>query len=442
MGSLALAFKQAGYKVTGSDVGFYPPMSTFLNESGVEYYPGWHPEKIGIPDLIIVGNVAGSTNPEWLYTQENKIKHLSYPEAVAQYFIKKNSLVCAGTYGKTTTTALLSFIMTETGLNPSYMFGGLMANDFESAKITDSEWSIMEGDEYKTSPADKRAKFFSYQPTHLLLTAVEWDHADVYPTAELYFDAFTELIKLIPKNGLIVASENVAKNIFEKNQTHLITYGRDTNNHYCFQNVSQTKNGISFEIVHEQRKYSLSCPMIGIYNAENICGVFALASTIGVEPEKIITAIAEFPGIKRRLQKRGQVNGADVYDDIAHSPTKVQPLLKSLRAIYSGKIFAIFEPNTGNRQLESIPQYDHAFASADEVIIPKLTKIKIDNSKSVQPFDGQALTQIISATHQQVVYLEDDTQLTNYLKQKTTAHDAVVFLGSHGFRGMIDELVK
>lgn len=442
MGSLALAFKRAGYKVTGSDAGFYPPMSTFLKESGIDYYAGWHPEKIGSPDLVIIGNVVGSTNPEWLYIEEKKLEYLSYPEAVAQYFIKNNSIVCAGTYGKTTTTALLSFVMTEVGLNPSYMFGGLMANDFESAKITGSEWSVMEGDEYKTSRENNHAKFFSYKPTHLLLTAVEWDHADVYPTKESYTDAFHELVKMIPKNGLAIISENVADSIFEENQVLLIKYGKNSEANYCYKNVSQTKSEISFEIIHEQKTCHVTCPMIGTYNAENICGVFAMAKEIGIGPEKIITAIAKFPGIKRRLQKRGQINGADVFDDIAHSPMKVAPLLKSLREIYTGKIIAVFEPNTGNRQAEAIPQYDHAFIDADEVVIPRLTKIKIDTSKSTEPLSGDAIAQIINTTHNLVRYIENDNELLNYIKQKTTANDAVVFLGSHGFRGMIDELVK
>ncbi|MDO8509845.1 MAG: Mur ligase family protein [bacterium] len=442
MGSLALAFKRADWKVTGSDVGFYPPMSTFLKESGVEYYPGWHPEKMGVPDLVVIGNVAGSANPEWLYVQKNKIKYLSYPEAVAQYFIKRNSIVCAGTYGKTTTTSLLSFVMAEAGFDPSYMFGGLMANNSVSAKITASDWSVMEGDEYRTSREDNRAKFFSYQPTHLLLTAVAWDHADVYPTEELYVNAFHELVKMIPTNGLIVVSENVAHVILENTKIRLVQYGKNSEVDYYYQNIFQTKDGITFEIVHQQNKYPITCPMIGEYNAENICGAFAMAREIGISPEKIISAITKFPGIKRRLQKRGQINGADVYDDIAHSPIKVNPVLKSLREIYTGKIIAIFEPNTGNRQAESIPQYTQAFADADIVIIPRLTKIKIDNSQIEQPLEGDSLTEIIISTHKQVMYIEDDTKLINYLKQKTTANDAVVFLGSHGFRGMIDELVK
>lgn len=445
MGSLALAFKRAGWEVTGSDAGFYPPMSAFLKESGVQFYPGWHPEKMsadGQPDLVIIGNVAGSRNPEWLFVKEKNIKYLSYPQAVAEYFLKKNSIVCAGTYGKTTTSAMLSFVLSETGMDPSYMFGGLSNGSFPSAKISNGGWSVMEGDEYRTSREDPRAKFFSYNPTHLLLTAVEWDHADVYPTEELYFNAFRELVKIIPQNGLIVASENVAENILDgaNEGARLVRYGAGAKNDYIYQNISQSKDGITFEIVHNQEKYKINCPMLGAYNAENICGVFAISREIGLEAEKIISAIAKFTGLKRRLEKRGAVNGADVYDDIAHSPVKAQSVLKNLRAIYQGKIYAIFEPNTGNRQKESVPQYDHAFQDADEIIIPKLTKIKTDESKTDKPMEGGELARIISKTHAHAAYMPIDDELADYLKQNAAPNDAIVFLGSHGFRGMIEAI--
>lgn len=444
MGSLALAFKRAGYNVTGSDVGFYPPMSTHLKNEGIEYYPGWHTEKMiasGVPNFVIVGNVASSTNPEWMYIQQNHLSYFSYPEAIAEFFIKPNSIVCAGTYGKTTTSALLSFILTKNKLNPSYMFGGLTIDNFPSAEINNGEWSVMEGDEYKAGREDNRAKFFSYHPTHLLLTAIKWDHADIYPTEESYFNAFKKLTELVPQNGLMVISENVPTDLITNQNTRVVRYGQRKNNEYIYQNINQTKNGLNFEIKHQEKIYKINCPMIGEYNAENICGAFALACEIGILPEKIISSITEFPGLKRRLEKRGSINSADVYDDIAHSPIKAQSVLENLRKIYIGKIFAIFEPNTGNRQRESTPQYNNAFVLADEVIIPKLTKIKIAAEKE-KPLEGDELAAIISKTQPHTKYIENDEELTNYLKQNTTVNDVVVFLGSHGFRGMIESITS
>ena len=507
MSALALAFKRQGWKVTGSDVGFYPPVSTHLKEAGIDFYPGWHPEKINKPDLVVVGNVASSTNPEWLYVQEHKLNYKSYPEVIAEYFVKKNSIVCAGTYGKTTSTALLTWILKEAGFDPNYMFGGLMATQggetppLPSAEMTDAPWSILEGDEYKTSKWDDGAKFFHYSPTHLLLTSVVWDHADVYPTEGSYFEAFRKLVAMVPEGGLRVISEkalsvilNEAKRSEESlsqstngqrsfavapvrgpdrsatsshrvraccarpsesrtrpsgrplrasrwQDDNVVTYGKNGTDDYVYSNVTQLKNCISFDITHQGKTYPLTCPCLGEYMADNATGCFALAHQIGIAPEKIIAAIATFPGMKRRLEKRYE-DKITIFDDIAHSPTKAKAVLESLRNVYSGKIFAVFEPNTGNRRPQARSWYSHCFNAADVVIIPKLTKIKIDPTDPDVPFEGDKLAEIISKTKPAVRYIEQDEELITYLKQKTQPGDVVVFLGSHGFRGMIEELIQ
>ncbi|MBU0545784.1 hypothetical protein KKA13_00825 [Patescibacteria group bacterium] len=526
MSALAILWKKKGWKVTGSDVGFYPPISTHLRKHGVEYYPGWHPERIGAsqslihnpgqseqshliardlsatlqddnkPDLVVVGNVAGSENPEWKFVQEAKIPYVSYPELISQNLVKENSIVCAGTYGKTSSAILLSWILQRADFKPAYMFGGLSLNMEESADDpTESEWSVLEGDEYKTARWDNKAKFFSYKPTHLLLTSVKWDHADIYATEESYFEAFRKLIAMVPKDGLIVASEDVPSSVANRREKasytaptslapirgndKMITYGKSEKSDYHYTNLKQTKKYLSFDIIHKQKNYHIEAPIIGEYMADNICGAFAMANEIGIESDKIIKALNKFKGIKRRLEKRGEINGTDIFDDIAHSPFKAQAVLETLRLLYchceakgrsnpsveeitqplsmahneKPRIFAIFEPNTGNRQRIAISNYDNAFTNADEVIIPRLTKIKtkklssqansMPNAEAVEtPIESEELAKIISHTHNNVKYFEDDKKLVDYIKEKTRPCDAVVFLGSHGFRGMIDDLVN
>ncbi len=438
MSALSILWQKKGWRVTGSDTGFYPPISTHLTNHKIEYYPGWHIEKMGIPDLVVVGNVAGSSNPELNFVLKKNIPHVSYPELIAQYLIKENSIVCAGTYGKTTTTALLAWILKEASLDPAYMFGGL-ANSLElSADDLGGDWSVVEGDEYKTSRDDLRAKFYYYKPTHLLLTAVRWDHADVYPTDQSYLEAFEKLVQMIPSTGLIVActdNENVKKIITEA-KTPVITYGK-SNSNYIYEDIVQTKSGLTFTIENVGEVFEISSLMLGDYMAENICGAFVMAKEIGIEPQRIVSAIAKFNGIKRRLEKRGQTStGAAVYDDIAHSPIKAKSALATLKNIYSGKIIAIFEPNTGNRQAESFPDYDNQFSDATEVIIPRLTKVKTPDC-----IEGEELANVIAKTHNNVKYFDVDEELINYLKTNTTANDVIVFMGSHSFRGMIEELL-
>jgi len=191
--AIAIAFHKEGWKVTGSDKGFYPPVSTHLTEAGISYYAGWHPENIqagGTPDFIMIGGIGTSpNNPEVIYAQEHNIPVYPFAEVLQKYFIKKNSIVAVGTWGKTTSASLLSFILIEAGLDPSYFSGGLSLSH-DTGAIRDSEWSVVEGDEYQVSISDKRPKFNFYSPTHLLLTSVSWDHADLYPTEKEYFDTF------------------------------------------------------------------------------------------------------------------------------------------------------------------------------------------------------------------------------------------------------------
>ncbi len=442
MSALALAFKRHGHQVTGSDVGFYPPISTHLKTAGVNFYPGWHPEKMGTPDLVIVGNVAGSSNPEWQQVQDKKIPYKSYPEVIRDFFIKPNSIVCAGTYGKSTSTALITWILKEAGYDPSYMFGGLVLGDMPAAELTKSDWSIVEGDEYKASRWDKGPKFAYYAPTHLLLTSVVWDHADVYPTEESYLQAFQELVDRLPKKSLVVVSEKALPRIrlSHAKQLRVVNYGQAPHNTYNYANVLAQTNGLSFDIVCRNEIHRVQTKLLGEYMADNITGCFALADQIGIKPEKILAAIASFPGFRRRLEKRFDGHVV-VFDDIAHSPSKAEAVLNSLKKIYPDKkIFAVFEPNTGNRKTQARDWYADAFNAADEVVIPELTKVK-QAASDAPLMEGADLAALISVTHTQTRYIPSDGELVEYLKTKTQPGDVVVFLGSHGFRGMIEQLI-
>ncbi|MFA5211008.1 MAG: Mur ligase family protein [Patescibacteria group bacterium] len=447
MGSLALAMKNQGHDISGSDVGFFPPLSTFLNEHQINYYPGWHVEKMiknGNPDLVVVGNVAASSNPEWLYVQEKKLDYVSYPELIEKFFITKNNIVCAGTYGKTSTTALLAFILKENDLNPNYMFGGLsQEKKFLAAEINGGNFSVLEGDEYKSSRWDEKAKFFHYHPTHLLLTALKWDHADIYKTEKDYFAAFQSLVNNLKKDSLLILSEDLKSGPLKFSNLKIKTYGKNLTADYFYSDLKQTTDGIEFQInfteKNNKQKIKINSPLLGDYMAENITACFSLAHEIGLDTKKIIASIKKFSGLKRRMEK---ILDKDVViiDDIAHSPIKANSVLKNLKKTYQGKIYAIFEPNTGNRKNAATSAYQNSFIDADEVIIPKLTQIKIDPNDLEPPFDGKKLKEIIAKSHKNCLYIEDDEKLVSYLIKKLRKNDVIVFLGSHGFRGMIDNL--
>lgn len=442
MSAVAIALAKKGWKVTGSDSGFFPPVSTNLTKLGIPYYPGFHPEKMvaeGAPDLVIVGNATASKNPELLYVKEHGIPFKSYPEAMGEFLIRPKSIVAAGTYGKTMSSALLSHILKESDLKPSYMFGGVAQSGMPAAVIDDGDWSVVEGDEYMTAKWDKQAKFMHYRPTHLLLTAVKWDHADVYPTEESYFDAFKKLISMSPFIVACIDTEKLPALLSEAKHSY-ISYGKDPRATYRYENVSESKDGIEFDIIHEGSSYHIKSPILGTYNAENITGCFAMAKEIGIDADSIMKSIASFAGMKRRLEKRYE-NKVTIIDDIAHSAEKVRSVLATLHKAYKGSIVAVYEPNSGNRTPQSKPAYENAFKDADTVIIPRLTKLKIDEANPEKMFDGQELRDTIAKTHKNAVYMEDDKALVDFITKNRKEGDVIAFLGSHGFRGMIEESI-
>ena len=257
--ALAIAFHKAGVKVTGSDKGFFPPVSIELEKQGIDFYAGWHPEKMsinGAPDLIVAGASGTSpSNPEILYAKENKIPILSFAEAIGKFFVQKNSIVVAGTWGKTSSAALLSHILLQADFDPSYMFGGISLSHESAAHLGKSDWSVFEGDEYQAAIWDKKAKFFYYKPTHLLLTAVSWDHADLYPTEKSYFEAFEKLVKGMPRGGFIVAHKggpSVEKTL-ATSKSKIVWYGRvvPTNNI----EATSRRNPFFYERSEEKKDY-------------------------------------------------------------------------------------------------------------------------------------------------------------------------------------------
>lgn len=434
--AIAIAFHKTGWKVTGSDKGIFPPVSTELEKHKIDFYVGWHPEKIGNPDFIMTGGSGTSpNNPEYIYAKENNIPIYDYPKVLEDYFIKKNSIVTVGTWGKTTSSSLLSYILIQAQMDPSYFTGGLSLSH-DTGAIGQSDWSVVEGDEYQVSISDKRPKFVYYHPSHLLLTSVSWDHADLYPTEADYFKVFYDLAK---KPVLIVACDDDAgvKKVLKDSKKKIVTYGKTPDAKYFYHDIKHTKNGLEFSI----NEYKIKSPMLGRFNAENITGAFAMAVEIGIKPEIALRAITDFKGIKRRFEKRFE---GDVTVMDCHAPTaeKASSILESTREVYDKKIIAIYEPNIGGRQRSSASMYGNAFKNADMVIIPRLSHLKVAEGDIERPMEGNELAQTIAKTHKNVVFIEDDTQLVKTAIDTAKKDDIIVFLGSHGFRGMIEETVK
>ncbi len=452
MGAIAVMMKKMGWQVTGSDKGFFPPISDFLKEHQIDFYPGWHPEKMNQPEIVVVGNFISLKNPEYLFSKEKNLTIKSYPEIVAQYIIKKNSIVITGTYGKTTIAAFLAHLFKKADLNPSWFVGGLAKNLDSGAENNQGNWSIVEGDEYTTARWDPYPKFFLYKPTHLILTSIVWDHLDVFPTEKKYNQVFQELIKLIPQNGQIIAAqrENDQKidKIVSQTKAEITRYGKKglkfSDKNYTYEINSLKKGSSEFTIYCNGKILSkFTTSLLGEHLIENLSSGIALAHNIGIDLNIIKKSVAGFQGVKRRLEIRDKVNEVKIIDDIAHSPSKAQVSLMAVRKHFpQAKIFAVYEPNVGNRTISSQKFYSHVFNQADYLIIPRLSKTKTDAHQEKR-MDGQELANIIRQKNKEtkVLYLEDDDKLVDFLVNEVKPKDVVIFLGSHGFRGMIEQTI-
>ncbi len=460
MGAVAVMMKKMGWKVTGSDKGFFPPISDFLKKNKIDFYPGWHPEKFTDlqkmekkPDLVVVGNFISLNNPEYLWFKKQKYDIKSYPEIVAQYVVKKNSIVATGTFGKTTISAFVAHAFKTANLKPSWFIGGLANNFVCGAKNNSSKWSVAEGDEYTTARWDPRSKFLLYQPTHLILTSIIWDHFDVFPTEKKYDESFKKLIDLIPENGIIVAAKrkNTQKidKMILKSRALVLRYGKkgtiSSSQDYGYQIKSLDKKGARFSIYHENKKLGdFQTCLLGEHLVENFCAGIALCHYCGIKTTALKKAVKTFKGVKRRLEIRNKSKKIKVVDDLAHSPSKAMASLSALRAHFpKARIFAIYEPNVGNRTLSSEPFYKNAFQKADYVIIPRLSLTKTEPGQEKR-MSGEELTKMIKEKNKgvDVFYFPDDDELIKFLIMAAKMDDIIVFLGSHGFRGMIEEIIK
>ncbi|MBU2577255.1 hypothetical protein KKA69_00315 [Patescibacteria group bacterium] len=446
MSALANSFRDLGWEAYGSDhKGIYPPVSTYLNEKGIKYFEGYSEDNLPFSvDLVVVGRSAlmiDPQNPEYLKAKERGFKVKSYPEVVGEYLIKENSIVVAGTYGKTTTTAILSWILEKAGMNPSFLIGGVPLNFKDGARITDSNYSVVEGDEPPALLKDDPSKFLFYKPKYLLLTATIYDHPEVFKTEEDYLQAFIKLVKLLPEEGFIVYNrENVSPIVLENFSGKKISYSLfSPSADFFLENISFGET-TGFKINGQ----SLKTNLLGWHNLENLCAAFALASELGIKTETIKEAIAQFRGVKTRLEFLGKIGGRIFYWDYAQHPAKVKGTLEALRTHYKDrKIICVYDPRTtGLKFKESLSWFKDSFKEADEVVISKIGFIKEVSPE--ERVNGKDLVEAISFSQTKTFYEPILEKITDYLINNTKEGDVVVFMSSGGlvFTNFIEKTVN
>lgn len=456
MASLAVAFKRAGFKVTGSEPHqIFNPIKSYLQKNKIKYYFPFNGKKMNNPDDIVIGNAhVSDLNPEIIYARENNMEIQHFPQLVKKYLIKKNSVVVAGTYAKTSITAMLAYLFDQVEKNPSYLLGGIPLNFNHGARINTpkgANWSVVEGDEYPSaSPWDYSSKFEFYSPKYLILSSAEWDHMDIFKTKKSYVDRFKKLVASMPKDGLIVAKlngENLSK-VLERAKCKIAYYTFDNKEIKKYRNkeiysidTSQIKNNkIKFALYKNNKKLDdFETQLLGDFNLENWSGALALAQELKLPTAKTKNAVKNFKGVKRRLEIRSNKNNITIIDDFAHSPSKAKGAVTALKKHFpKSRIFVIFQPNRGGRSVKCIKNYKNVFDGVHQVIIPSMTIYK--KKPGVKEVTDPELTTHLKKLKAPAIYIPDDKKIISHLKKSARPNDVIIFMGSRDFDTMIRRL--
>lgn len=434
--------QQKGVRVTGSDQNVYPPMSTFLAEHQIEVISGYaEPNLAHKPDLVVIGNAISRGNPEAEYVLDHKLPYCSLPELLKEFFIRgKRSLVVSGTHGKTTTTSLLTWVFEHNGLNPSYLIGGIPNNLSQGARFTDSEWFIIEGDEYDTAFFDKRSKFVHYLPEVAIINNLEFDHADIFPNVEAIQTAFRHFIRLIPRNGLLLGNgddHNLAP-LLQVTHCPVKRYGLGEGNAIQAFNLRYGPTATEFEI--PSFKFHLN--LLGELNVRNALAVVACAKHCGLKNQQIQAAFDTFKGIKRRMEVRGIAGGVTVLDDFGHHPTAIRETLRALRHKYPHqRVVAIFEPRT-NTTRRNVFQKElaDAFADADAVVVAQVARLEL--LAPGERLDPAQLMLDLKAAGKEAIYLPDVDAIVGHVVAQAKGDEVVIVFSNGGFGGIHGKLLE
>jgi UDP-N-acetylmuramate: L-alanyl-gamma-D-glutamyl-meso-diaminopimelate ligase len=442
LAAVAAALREKGVQVTGSDQNVYPPMSTFLAERQIEVNPGYSEHNLRHkPDLVVIGNAISRGNPEAEHVLDHKLAYCSLPELLKYYFIRgKRSLVVTGTHGKTTTASLLAWVFEHNGLRPSFLIGGIPPNLGQGARFTDSEWIILEGDEYDTAFFDKRSKFVHYLPEVAILNNLEFDHADIFPSLETIKTSFAHFIRLIPRNGLLLGNGDDLNLQGLLNVTHcpVKRFGLGESNSVQAFNLRYGPTATEFEI--PSFKFHLN--LVGELNVRNALGVVACAKHCGLKNHQIQSAFDTFKGVKRRMEVRGIAGGVTVIDDFGHHPTAIRETLRALRIRYPHqKLWAVFEPRT-NTTRRNVFQAELAqsFAEADAVVISQVARLELLPPE--QRLDPERLMKELQGTGKKAAYLPDVDSIVSHVAQGVEGGEIVVVFSNGGFGGIHQKLLQ
>jgi UDP-N-acetylmuramate: L-alanyl-gamma-D-glutamyl-meso-diaminopimelate ligase len=447
MASLAGMLREKGYAVTGSDTNVYPPMSDFLDRLGIPVFKGYKAENLreAKPDLVVIGNALSRGNVEVEEVLDSGVRYASMAETVKELFIRgKNSIVVAGTHGKTTTTAMLAWVLEVAGRKPSFLVGGIAENFGRSFQVSTGPDFVIEGDEYDTAFFDKGPKFLHYLPRIVLLKNIEFDHADIYVDLDAIRTAFRRLINIVPRSGLIVAGVDspVVREIIPKALSRVATAGIGLGE-WQARNVETMEQGMAFDVFRANTHLGkFTIPLPGTFNVQNALGVVVVADELGIDVETIQKGFSTFKSVKRRLELRGEVNGIRVYDDFAHHPTAVLETLRAIRErVRKERVWAVFEPRSQTCRRRVFEQaFIESFDPADKTVIAR-----VFGASSLLPEDTLSPDRVvegIKARGKEAVTFSSTDEIVSFLGTELKSGDQVVIMSNGGFDNIHNKLLE
>jgi UDP-N-acetylmuramate: L-alanyl-gamma-D-glutamyl-meso-diaminopimelate ligase len=447
MASLAGLLKQRGLKVTGSDAAAYPPMSDFLAALAIPVAQPYAETNLKPrPDWVIVGNAISRGNVELEHVLDQRIPFRSMPDTLYDFFLRtREPIVIAGTHGKTTTTSMLAWIFQHAGKDPSFLVGGIAENFGSSFALRQGKHFIIEGDEYDTAFFDKGPKFLHYFPQAVILTSVEFDHADIYKDLEAVKTAFKRLVNLVPRKGKIVAYDSDA-NVDEclaKAFTPVERYGLREDSFWRITDLQFAPGQTTWQVLREgQPWHNFEFALAGEYNVLNATAAAAMASHYGIESAVIAEALKSFRSVKRRLEIRAEVDGITIIDDFAHHPTAIAATLKALRTRYpAARLWAIFEPRS-NTLRRKVLQKDliASLSMADQVVITSI--FKPEAVPENERLTTSSVVNGIKKNGKPAREMQDADAIVEAISPELQSGDVVAILSNGGFGGIYEKLPR
>jgi UDP-N-acetylmuramate: L-alanyl-gamma-D-glutamyl-meso-diaminopimelate ligase len=449
MGSLAGMLKASGHHITGSDQHVYPPMSTQLEALGISLYQGFSAAHLEPrPDLVIVGNAVSRDNIEAMATAQAGIPCMSFPQALAHFFIQdRHSVVVTGTHGKSTTTALIAWLLQHAGYEPGFFVGAVMRNINGTFGLGHGPHFVVEGDEYDSAYFDKGPKFLHYRPRTAVLTSLEFDHADIYRDLDHVRSAFARFVPLIPADGCLLACHDAphVRTLLASTPmpAPVQTYGLEAGADWQAVSWQAEARGTHIAVAYQGQPFgTFLSPLFGPHNVQNVLATIAVTHRLGLSPAQITAGLATYEHIKRRCEVRGVARGVTVLDDFAHHPTAVRVTLEGVRQAYPGaRLWAVFEPRSAtSRRAVFQHEYAQAFQYADRVLVADVYHHREQLAPEAR-FSSQMLVETLRTNGVGAWFYTTTEDIVQHLYHEAQATDVVVVMSNGGFENIHQRLL-